>query len=140
MQSLLFISKIENGCLFPKVLEAFNKALKNFEGDIVKITLEKSKKNRSLNQNAYYWGVVIQYILDMFREAGNDVNEEEVHLYLKQHIGKLTKVIVEPNGSKKLVLQSTAKLNTKDFEDYLERIRAWAAGLGVVIPLPKENF
>jgi len=132
------LAKVINGKLATEVIRSLSTAISNLDGEIIKIVIEKAKKKRSVNQNSYYWGVIIQEVLLMFREAGNDVDAEEVHSYLKEHVGKLTKVVVDPEGNKESVLQSTTRLSTKEFEDYLERIRAWAAGFGIVIPLPKE--
>ncbi len=132
-------AKVINGKLTADVIKSLSTAISNLDGEIIKITIEKGKKKRSTNQNSYYWGVVVQEALSMFREFGNDVDAEEVHSYLKEHVGKLKKVVVDPQGNKETVLQSTTRLSTKEFEDYLERIRAWAAGFGIIIPLPKEN-
>lgn len=135
---LQFISKIENGRLMPGIQAQIYLAVKNFEGKFLRITIEEAKKKRSLNQNSFYWGVVVQAVLQMFLDEGNDVDADEVHEYLKAHVGKLTKQLFTPDGSRLHTLCSTARLNTKEFEDYLEKIRAWAAGFGVVIPLPNE--
>jgi hypothetical protein len=37
-----------------------------------------------------------------------------------------------------MYLKSTTDLSTPDFEIYMEKIRAWAAGYGHKIPLPHE--
>jgi hypothetical protein len=100
------------------------------------ITLKEQKRKRSLNQNAYYWGVVIAAITQMFRDAGNYVDGEDVHEFLKLRVCKLSRLIVTPDGEVHKSLGSTTKLSTMEFEVYLERIRAWAAEYGCVIPLP----
>jgi len=135
-----FLAKVIDCKLTPEIIKGISTAVSNLNGKIIKITIEESKKKRSLNQNAYYFGVVVQAVLQMFIEAGNDVDDEEVHLFLKREVGKLTKIITDKQGNKSTILQSTARLSTIEFEQYLERIRAWAAGLGVVIPLPRENI
>lgn len=103
------------------------------------LTLKEQKRRRSLNQNAYYWGVVVHAVTQMFREHGNYVDPEETHEFLKLRVGKLARVIVTPDGEVVKSLGSTAKLSKMEFEVYLEQIRAWAAQWGCIIPLPNEQ-
>jgi hypothetical protein len=76
--------------------------------------------------------------MQMFRDAGNYVDAEDVHGFLKEHVGKLSRVIVTPDREVVKAPGSTTKLSTQEFEVYLEKIRAWAAGYGCVIALPNE--
>lgn len=102
------------------------------------ITIEPERRIRSTNENRFYWGIVMPLIHAMFREAGNVVSKEEVHEYLKMHVGKLVKNIHDPEGECKAVVRSSADLTTKEWEDWLTNIRAWAAPLGVQVPFPNE--
>ncbi len=117
-----------------------NEALKAHEGKDVRITLERKRKRRSLNQNAYYFGVVLPAVCELLTDYGNDVDIEETHYFLKAEVGKLTKTIVNQTGVARKVVKSSAKLSTVEMEDYLERVRRWAAGHGVIIPLPEEGY
>jgi hypothetical protein len=104
------------------------------------LTLKEHKKKRSLSQNAYYWGVVLPPIVRAFREHGNNVDAEDVHAYLKDHVGKLKQHFITPDGEVLTGPGSTAKLTTMEFEDYLAKVRAWAAEtLGVAVPMPNEG-
>lgn len=96
------------------------------------------KRRRSLNQNAYYWGSVVGPITQKFRDHGNNVDCEEVHQFLKEHVGKLKQALVSPDGEILTTIESTAKLSTTEMESYLEKVRAWAAEMGVRITLPNE--
>ncbi len=131
-------AQVTDGKLPPAMEQKLRVILRNLDGKIIKLTVEQKKKIRSLNQNNYYFGVVVQAVLRMFLDEGNDVDAEEVHEYLKKHVGKLTKEIFTPDGEKKETSCTTRRLSTKEFEEYLEKIRAWAASFGVVIPLPNE--
>lgn len=115
--------------------EEIRRALLCIEGKRAIITIEEMKKTRSLNQNAFYWGVVLPYIVELFREHGDLITADEAHDFCRLNIGKLYK-----KGGKGVLLQSTTRLNTMDFEVYLENIRIWAAGFGVQIPLPNEQI
>lgn len=135
-----FISAVQGGKISPVVAGNIARLLRLAEGKRVKITLQQVKKRRSNRQNAYYWGVVVPAVLEMFLEAGNSITEEGVHDFLKAYVGKLVKHVKQPNGSIAVVLGSTADLRTLEFEDYLEKCRAWAAEMGCVIPLPNEEM
>lgn len=86
------------------------------------------------NQNGYYWGVIIKMICDYTGET----EAMRVHDALKM------KFLSEPvgNGVAGRALMSpgsTSTLNTWDFEQYLEKVRYFAAiELGLKIPLPNE--
>lgn len=104
----------------------------------VKITAKEAKRTRSLSQNAFYWGCVVPVIQDMFNEHGNDCDPETVHLYLKMHIGGFVETVLLPNGQKRFVPKSSTELNTMDWEVWMDKIRAFAAQWGYVIPFPNE--
>lgn len=87
----------------------------------------KSKKKRSLNQNRYYWGVVIKVISDHTGYTSDETHQELARMFLKY----------DNNG--KTFVHSTTKLNTFDFEQYLEKCRNWALNeMSLDIPLPNE--
>ncbi len=136
--TIQFFSVVENGHLNKSCREALAKALKTLEGKPCKVTLEERKKIRSLSQNAYYWGVVIPAIVNLFNEHGNNVCAEQVHEFLKDEVGKLTETVSLPDGELKKISGSSAALKAHEFELYLERVRAWAASWEVAIPLPNE--
>jgi hypothetical protein len=108
------------------------------EGDRLLITLKNPGKRRSSLQNAYYWGVVVAIIREWFVAHGTAVDAQDVHEYLKQRVGKLSKVIITPDGDTRVITGSTAEMNTQEFSGYVENIIAWAAGNGINIPAPGE--
>ena len=109
---------------FKRCLLAFN------EGQLVTITIAVSHKDRSLSQNSYYWGVVIQYISDFTGYEPNELHDELKRKFNPQ-ASRLTNG--ETYGG------STTKLSTGEFKDYVERIVRWAAmELHVFIPDPNE--
>lgn len=90
------------------------------------------RKNRSLNQNDYYWGVVLSLLE---KETGND--QDAIHEFIKDRF--LSKRQVEFNGQEFVVSGSTRKLTTAEFEELMEKVRAWAQiDLNINIPLPNE--
>lgn len=132
-------ARIEN-CQLPEHAELrFLAELAHHDGREICITIERPKKKRSLSQNAYYWGVVIPLCRQLLEEYGNDVDEEETHSFLKEHVGKLTSSVIDGKG-RKAITKSSASLSTAEFEQYLLRVTAWAAQEGVMIPSPNEHL
>ncbi len=140
MTSREWIVQISNAGHLPgQVHREFDDLVRSFAGKRITIKLSPYKKKRSLNQNAYLWSVVYGRIVDVFREAGNNVDADDVHAYCKDIVGKLKQVFVTPDGEVLTGPGSTAKLSTMEFEVYVEKVRAWAAEtLGIAIPLPNE--
>ena len=95
-----------------------------------------NKKQRSNNQNRYYWGVVI----DLLSEH-TGFNREEMHEVLKHKFLRRTLWIPKKDGiqEQSIITYSTTDLTTKQFEDYLSEIRIWSSqDLGLFLPEPNE--
>jgi hypothetical protein len=101
--------------------------VRTLEGKRIDITFREHKSKRSTNQNNYYFGVVCKILGDYF-----GYTEDEMHEALKIHFLSKGACDVPTVGS-------TAKMNTAEFEDYLTKIKRWAASeYSVVIPDPNE--
>lgn len=137
---MIYTATITNGRLPGIIAQQIAHDIGNLDGRKVSITLKEYKRKRSLNQNNYYWGVVVQRVLVMFRENGNIVDAEQVHDFLRAHVARMVTPVVLPDGEVKNVLRSTASLTTAEFEDYMEQIRAWAAQFNMIIPQPNEEL
>jgi hypothetical protein len=123
----IFKAVIQKGKVVFDRVGLFNDYLTLLEGKEVDIVVRKHKKNRSNNQNAYYFGVVIKILSE---DLG--YSDDEMHSALKM-------MFLQDNLRKIPTLRSTASLSTTEFEEYLEKIRQWAAQeLSCVIPLPNE--
>ena len=72
-----------NGRIPAAVWERLGETVSSLTGKRLIITLKEQKRKRSLNQNAYMWGVVITRITDAFRHAGNNVDSDDVFSFLK---------------------------------------------------------
>ncbi len=134
-----FRGTVKNGKLPRLTTEGIVAALRKLEGCTAEVTVKKWVKRRSGNQNRYYWSVVVRMVTEMFREAGNYVDDEEVHEFLKLRVGKLSQNVVDPHGEVYKTLGSTTKLSTTEFEAYMMKIKAWAAEFGLQIPEPNED-
>src|SRR5262245_22951632 len=112
------IGLVSNGKLPIDVVSSIGQALRRSEGKRVAVTLREVNHNLSGNQNRNYWGVVVAYVLEMFQDAGNDVDAEQVHEFLKEHVGQLEAIITDPTGKRRRITGSSAGLSTMAFEEY----------------------
>lgn len=103
------------------------------DGKYVQVSIREQGRPRSLNQNAYMWGVVYQMIAD---ETGHTT--EEVHEFCKMKF--LPRKFVAIAGDEYSITKSTATLSTDEMEEYLTQVRVFAATeLSLTIPLPNES-
>jgi len=111
----------------------------SLDGMPVSVTIEKETHKRSNQQNRFLWGIVYKTISDF---TGYD--EDEVHALCKEKFNPKFLNIVNVNTGEETeerIAGSTAKLSTKDFIEYVEKIQRYFAGLGCVIPDPnQQNF
>lgn len=135
-----FESQVERGHFMPAVRLQITDAMKRMEGKRVRLKLSEVKRKCSTPQKRYYWGIIIPAVLQMFTDAGNVVDAEEVHVFLKMHVGKLVKVVTAPGGECKKIVRSITDTETPEFSTYLETVWAWAASMGCDIPMPNERL
>jgi len=114
-------------------------AVRRMQGKQLVLSLKEQTRVRSIRQNRYYHGVIVRMITDAFREAGNDFDDDDTHEFLKIEVGRLRRKIVTADDRVLTAPGTTTVLTTKEFEDFAEKCRAWAAEvLGLIIPLPNE--
>jgi hypothetical protein len=103
------------------------------------VYIEPPRITRSGRQNSYYWAVIVHDLCDFTGST-----PEEMHYELKRMFNseKQQKEIVVRGETMIKVLppkiKSTAKLSTKEFMDYCESIRRFAAeeyGLAISDPV-----
>lgn len=139
MTALEFVCPVVQGRLPEREGRHFDEALRALNGKRVVVSVAEVKKTRSSQQNRYYWSCVVKLITDAFRDAGNMVNADDVHDFLKAEVGKLSQVLVTVEGEVFRGPGSTAKLTTTEFSNYIEAVKAWAADrLDLKIPSPDE--
>jgi hypothetical protein len=119
------------------VVSMLVKVLKASEG-FHRVSITKCRDQRTLNQNAYYWGVVIPHISAGLLEAwGEKLDADETHDWLKREF--LSKPIVDRKTGdvKGYAAGSSAKLDTAQFGDYLDAVKKFAGEkLEIEIPEP----
>ena len=93
------------------------------------LVIRKRRKHRSREQNNYYWGVVLSIFSDHW-----GYTKDECHDLLLSIISREPSANGRPGKIKRSSLMTTV-----EFEDYMERLRRWAAvEHGLYIPMPNE--
>lgn len=123
----IFTGSVDNGGLKFDRRSSVDEYIGTLIGQRVEVIIRKPRTKRSDVQNSYYWGVVIELLS---KELGYD--KDEMHEILKYKF-------LQSNAMGMPYVKSTTKLSTGEFEEYLEKIRRWAAEfLNINIPLPNE--
>lgn len=113
---------------------------KRFCNKPIMITVERKRRHRTNNQNAYYWAVIVQMIHDAMNEAGEQVLPQEVHEFLKFRFLRIQKIDVESGELLYEYSRSTASLYTAEFGIYLDRCIQFAKEfLNTTIPPPNTQ-
>lgn len=109
--------------------------LKELENDYI-VSVKKQRNNRSNMQNNYYWACIVQPLAS---ELG--YFPDEMHDCLKvKFASEWQSIDINDRQVGLQVVNSSARMNTKDFEVYAEQIRIWALSeLGIRLMLPNEN-
>jgi hypothetical protein len=141
MPNPIFVGELKrdsDGNSYPEFLDSSQKLLNTYHKKIgnkkIKMGISglTEKKLRSVEQNNYYWGVVLDILADHFGYIGpgekEDLHNEMRSMFLVR-IGKLGQPVVE----------STTRISTELFEKYLEAVRTWALQEHQCkIPMPNE--
>jgi|TARA_R110000824_G_scaffold49230_12_gene138233 hypothetical protein len=108
--------------------------LKELSNDYI-VNVKKQRNNRSQMQNNYYWACIVQPLGD---ELG--YFPDEMHDTLKiKFSSEWQSIEINERQVGLQTVNSTARMNTKEFEIYADQIRIWAlTELGIRLMLPNE--
>lgn len=99
--------------------------------EAVDVVIKIHRDSRSIQQNRYYWSVIIGTLSGEIGYSAEEMHEILKSMFLKDW--------VMFQGEEICIIRSTSALNTKEFEDYLSKIRTWASVENqIYIPLPNE--
>lgn len=127
-----FLGSVEGGKLVIRSQKALDTYLASFPDKTdVFVTVKKARRTRSLAQNNYYFGVILTLISE---HTGHSV--EELHEIMKRLF--LPPKIVEYRGKQIKMPSTTTATNTLEFHEFVERVRAEAASMGIDIPDPSQ--
>ncbi len=123
----IFLGKVTNNTLILDTPDKFRDYLFGLKGKQVECVVRLPRKDRSNPQNRYMWGVVYKLLSETTGYSEDEIHDAMRMLFLKDTERKVA------------ILKSTTSLTTVEMEEYLEKIRMWAAQtLSCNIPLPNE--
>lgn len=136
-----YLSNVKEGKLQKNVSQTIAIDIKQFEGKRVRINIEQLRSVRSEQQNRYYWGVVIQYQLDCFKERwGEMYTKEQVHDWNKANIF-CTEKVDESTGEIFKIPGTSVVRGKLVFEERMEQIRQFfQEKFDWIIPMPNEQI
>lgn len=140
MKKISINSNVEKGKLQSN-RDFISEAINTFEGKNIILTIEEQKNKRSNQQNAFYFGIVIGIMQLAFKETwGEFYSATEVHEALKSKYC-FKEQINENTGEIISIPMSTTNFTTIEWEEYIDKIRAFAMEwFNVLIPFPNENI
>ncbi len=123
---MTFSATIQSGKLLMDSKSDFQSYLHTLDGKRVEVSVEKFRRKRTNDQNAYYW-----FILDLIsKETGQD--PLSLHEAFKFRFSSKIRL------SGLIIPQSTKTKDTGEFTTYIEQIREWAREfLNTTIPDPQ---
>lgn len=133
------ISSVENGTL-KRNRTQIAEVIKSFEGKEIILTIEKKKKKRTNNQNAY-----LHALFTIFRNElnalGNKFTMEEVKELCKFKFAKIdvvNEVTGEVVGQR---IQGTSEMSTTELNVFIDEVIQWAAEMfKIELPYPNEEM
>jgi hypothetical protein len=141
MRKIETTGQIKNGSLKIANRQKFIDSIRSMNDCPVILTIRKKYNQRSNEQNAYYWGVIIEFWKDiLLAEWGEHLNAHEVHEFLKTNFNAKD-VLNEATGELLRLPKSTTKNTTTEQEEFHEVCRQKAFEMfNVMIPLPNEQL
>lgn len=157
---------VKEGRMLFHAKEDFLKYLTTIEGEC-QLIVKKWYKNRTDRENRYYWGVVVEVLRDFFGYTKDEMHDAIKWRFLRKRIEGKKPVMEDFVERMKIwgvpwekqveivkylhpyldgiyvgvppTIESTATLNTGEFEALMEEVRQWAATEhSVNVPLPNE--
>ena len=106
--------------------------LAKWAGKRVRLSVTRRHSGRSVQANAYLWGVCYAVIAEWSGHDADEIHEALKEKFLVPHADSL------PSGQTLSVRPSTASLDSKAFAEYVEHVRRWASEQGLYIPSPDD--
>jgi hypothetical protein len=132
---------IKDGLLITHHREKFVQSVACLSDGQVKITVERVYRKRSLCQNSYYWGVIVNEFVEGYKDTtGEKISAENAHECLKMKCNGI-EITNKETGEILTVGQSTAEMTTVQTMEYYEAcIRFIAEFFGRAVPAPNEQL
>lgn len=131
-------AKVKEGKLFLRNRRDFDRLVAQMpETWELEVFVQRRRATRSIQANAYYWGVVLQGLSEHTGYTADELHDICKAMFLPKRLA-----LNNGNGEVKgefVIGGSTRSLNTNEFYEYVERVRQWASEtLDCYIPDPGE--
>lgn len=109
--------------------------LRSLAGRDVDVIVRRHRKQRSVDQNAWLWGLALPVLAD-----GLGYNEHEHEMLHYSLLSECFGTTYDPRMGREWPAKTSSQLSTKEFSDYMEWLVRWAAmEHGIRVPLPGES-
>ena len=131
--------KIKDSFFIPNNLEFYKAILKKFNGKDVEVKISKVSNNRSIQQNRYYFGVVLKCFQQGYFDLNNEwLSIDEIHNYCKTK-WNYKEIVNLKTGEVTQIARSTSDLNTYEFMIFIDEIIKFIGEwFGIVVPSPSD--
>jgi hypothetical protein len=126
----IFLVSLIKGKLFWLKQDEFEQYAQTLPDGTYEIILRKPKELRSIEQNAYFHGVIVKLLADHTGHPTADIKDLLKTEFLKKEIVINNKVYT--------IIRHTANLSKAEFEEFTRQCREFGDTLGIYIPLPNE--
>lgn len=129
MAQTIIITKSKAGVTYSRPLDYVLTLLR--DGEYV-MTIDKRIQKRTLPQNALMW----MWFSCISQETGQPI--QNIHdTYCSMF---LLHPIVTHHGTTLFVPGHTSKLNKQQMQEFMEKVQADAAEMGIILPLPEDAY
>lgn len=124
-EKISFITTFEKGHIKQTTYSILT--LLKYEPSKVAVTIEPIRSSRSLNQLAYYWGIVLPLIGGHTGHSATELHEIFKRLLLPPRITKF-------KGREMKMAGTTTTLFKEEMGEFIDRIVAEAGDMGIKVP------
>jgi len=140
MDKIVYFGEVRDNGVHIFNRKRFDAEIQVLNGKQVEITIRKKRRTRSLEQNAYYWGVVVPMIRKGLNDAGWKFGLEQSHELMKAKFLQI-EIVNEDTGEIIKSIGTTTNISTSEMMDYIASVQQWAAEfLSITIPDPGEQL
>lgn len=135
--------RVTNGNLVHYNYPLFKQSLAQLEGLEFDLVLKEKHKRVSLDTHGFYRGGIVKECLQY--EIFGGWNEDDVHDFFADMFLSYTRTVTIKTENSVIhrnirKTQSTAELNQREMNEYVDRVIRWLADEGIVIQSPENYF
>jgi len=122
--------------------KALKRVLHGLVGKELLIDIRPMQYKRSSAQNRYYWGVVIVCVRAWHKETqGETITKDQAHAYILTRVQEVEPKFKTVFGEEVMYFdyKTTSQMNTKEFNEFKEKVQTFFYDVGCNIPDPTKN-